>query len=413
MSLSLSDLRAAASGGAAAYRTQTRLQPAGGPGDKVFPPTFSADGDSTLYAVETRRHEGEDILTVLLDSVASQANRMETALLRGWDRGEIDLPMIEVDFSGEQDISDLGRVTVLEAPHRIADALLRDSVIGSTPFRLTPAGLALTEARTDHAAPLLRWCPTALVFGVWDSTGPRGGSGAKFARALCSEVVGYNVQLGKKTGSRLDPAGIEAHVPVYAAADPDERWTVLEDLAAKKKGKPEPFSTKSGKGKPSAINHGNVTPSIDDKAGGVTMDFALQTTVLSLSALRQLSFPKDADGNPVSRERRAAVEDAAHTLLAALGLAAIAFGAEGDAFFRSRCHLVPEGPLELEEVSRTGEVTRKFSLTASDSASLLAEAADAASAVGLGWNEELVTLRPAPKLAELIRLSRAGKVEEA
>ena len=74
---------------------------------------------------------------------------------------------------------------------------------------------------------------------------------------------------------------------------------------------------------------------------------------------------------------------------------------------------MPEGPLELEEVSRTGEVTRRFSLTASESATLLAEAADAASAAGLGWNEELVTLRPAPKLAELIRLSRAGKAEEA
>jgi CRISPR-associated protein Csb1 len=38
-SLSLDVLTNAVAGGAAAIRTITRLEPAGGPGDKVFPPT--------------------------------------------------------------------------------------------------------------------------------------------------------------------------------------------------------------------------------------------------------------------------------------------------------------------------------------------------------------------------------------
>src|SRR5690606_14699222 len=39
-SLTYDVLLDAVAGGAAAIRSRTRLQPAGGPGDKVFPPTF-------------------------------------------------------------------------------------------------------------------------------------------------------------------------------------------------------------------------------------------------------------------------------------------------------------------------------------------------------------------------------------
>lgn len=412
-SLNYETLLAAASGGAAAFRARTRMQPAGGAGDKLFPPTY-ATGDSaaTKYALETRRVDGQDVDTVLLDSVASQANRLEAALQRAFDRGELNLPMIEVDFGDEEGIQDIGRISVLEAPHRIADALLRDSVDGVLPFRLSPAGEALTESRVDHAAPLLRYCPTALVFGVWDSTGPKGGMGAKFPRALASEIVGFHAQTGKKAASRLDPLAIEAHVPVYQAKDADERWTVLEDEAAQKGRKPIPYNSKSGKGKPSAVNHGNVTPSLDEQAGGVTVDYALQTTVLSLSALRQLRFPKDTQGEVVPRENRAQVEDAAHAMLAALGIAAIAFGVEGEHFLRSRCHLVPEGELKLEQVSRTGQVTDTFHVTGAQAAELLARAIQAAGEVGLKLNMDPVRLKPAPKLAEMVRLSRAGSVQE-
>ena len=45
-------------------------------------------------------------------------------------------------------------------------------------------------------------------FRVVDSTGPRGGLGCKFQRALVSEIVGYDAVVGKKTSSRIDPAEI-------------------------------------------------------------------------------------------------------------------------------------------------------------------------------------------------------------
>jgi hypothetical protein len=54
---------------AAAFRCRRRLQPAGGEGDKVFPPTFAG----AVYAIEKRRVPGREgaVQCVLLDSVQS------------------------------------------------------------------------------------------------------------------------------------------------------------------------------------------------------------------------------------------------------------------------------------------------------------------------------------------------------
>jgi len=91
--LTLGDLQAAVRSGAA-FRCRRRLQPGGGEGDKVFPPTFMG----AVYAVEQRRVPGREqpVTCVLLDSVQSQANRMEQALQDALDVGEIELPVVEV-----------------------------------------------------------------------------------------------------------------------------------------------------------------------------------------------------------------------------------------------------------------------------------------------------------------------------
>ena len=89
-----------------------------------------------------------------------------------------------MDFRGESDLDDLGRITVLEAPHRLADAIFRDSLLEGTLFRLSEMGRAITDARPGNATEMFRYAPTALLFGQWDSTGPKGGLGSKFQRAL-------------------------------------------------------------------------------------------------------------------------------------------------------------------------------------------------------------------------------------
>lgn len=421
-------LRNTVAGNAAGFRAVTRLEPLGGPGDKLFPPTFGdsvtvpvpagVDRDErrrTKYALEWRRIGDASKLCVVLDSVASQANRMELALLDGYERGELKFPLVRVDFTGERhddpalDLSTLGGdgfVTTLEAPHRLADALLRDSLREGTPFRLSEEGRRFTEAAPANAAALFDLDPVSLIFGVWDSTGPKGGLGAKFQRAVVSEIIGVGVELGVKSKSRIDPAGIEK-TEIYEATAAEEGWTIDPAQAKQTKGKPVLLKRGGEKaGSPAVINHGNVKPSTDPEAGGVTVDYAEQITVLSLPALRRLRFPQGADGKAFDGDTRHKAELAARTALAALGLTAIAYQRENGYDLRSRCALQPLGALAFQLLPGDGSEPRVFTLDRESAQRLLAEAASAAHAAGLPWREKPIDLKPAPRLVALIRKSR-------
>jgi len=403
-------------GDAVAVRAVQRLQPAGGPGDKVFPPTY-ATGDKTLkYCVETRRVNGESVQCVLLDSVASQANRMEEALQDAWDDGALAFPVIAVDFSGAAGLEYVARITSLQAPHRIADAILRDAIEPSSGllFRDTPEGKAYTAATPKNATATYLLCPTALVFGVWDSTGPNGGLGAKFARALTSEIVACGTATGAKVGSRLDPLEIRK-VPIFERADDAADWTCNENEALHDKKGPVAYSRKGAKaddkGKASSLNHSTIPPKIDVFAGGITFDYAVQTVVLSLPALRRLRFTTGLDGAPLPERPRA--ERAARTALAALGLAGVLHQRARGYDLRSRSLLVPDSALNLEVVRADGSV-ESVALTVDGANALVAAAASAAKATGLAWTREPVRLTPAPKLVALVKKSHelAAKNEE-
>lgn len=410
--LDLDTLTKAVAGGAAAIRATTQLEPAGGPSTKVFPPTYVMERNAeTKYALEKRRVGEAEVQTVLLDSVASQANRFEEALYEGWRRGELPFPLVQVDFSKEKDLEDLEQITTLHAPHRIADALLRDSTLDGVPFRHASVGKEVTDAKPTHATAMYKYCPTALVLGVWDSTGPKGGLGAKFQRCLVSEIVGFDVTTGVKTASRIDPTGIQTKAgPVFKHKDPEQEWTVNESEAEKKGGKAVEFSRSSGgdgkKGSPSAINHGNIPPTIDKEAGGVTMSRAEQTTVLSLAGLRRLRFQTSCAGERIPDAKRDDAEVAARTALAALALTAIVYQRENDFDLRSRSLLVAKEPLTFQLVPRDGSKPAEYTLSKTEAATLLKAAEQAARAHGLGWDAKPITLLPAPKLAGLIRKSR-------
>ncbi len=406
--LTIDRLRALVAGEGVALRVRQRLQPAGGPGDKVFPPTYATGDRSLKYVTEKRRIDGQDVTCVLLDSVASQANRIEEALEAGWQSKELHFPVIAVDFAHDPELADIGAVSTLQAPHRIADAILRDATdaSGKTLFRDMPEGRAFTDATTRNATAVLQLCPTALVLGVWDSTGPKGGLGAKFQRALTSEIVAIGAVPGSKVGSRMDPLAIQAGVEVFhRESDPDD-WTIDEAEAVKEKGKPKLFNRAGGqgKGKPSAINHSNVTPSVDEYAGGITFDYAIQTVVLSLPALRRLRFLTATDGKPLAK--RAEAEAAAQLALAALALAGVVRQREVGYDLRSRCLLVPDSPLVIELVRADGAV-EETTLGPKEAAANLAEAARALADAGLAWEREPVRLKAAPKLVALVKRSRA------
>ncbi|MDE0376004.1 MAG: type I-U CRISPR-associated RAMP protein Csb1/Cas7u, partial [bacterium] len=279
--LTFERLRDAVAGEAVALRSRITLQPAGGPGDKVFPPTYAVNS-GLKYATEERRIGDTVSQTVLLDSVASQANRAELALLEGWDMGELSFPVPYVDFTVEEEVADLGQLTALEAPHRLADAIFRDSLLEDTLFRLHDVGRAITNAHPRNATDLYRYSPTGLLFGMWDSTGPKGGLGSKFQRAYVSEIVGLDAQFGRKVSSRLDPLQIEreaAQRQIFVHEDAEQVWTLEESDSDKKNNK----AVIKGSGRPAEINHGNIAPSIDADAGGVTISKAIQTTVVLMA----------------------------------------------------------------------------------------------------------------------------------
>ena len=410
--LTFEQLHGAVAGDAVALRSRMTLQPAGGEGDKVFPPSYAVDGRADhKYAVEERQVGESDKLstTVLLDSVASQANRAELALLEGWEQGELVFPVPYVDFTEDDGVTDYERLTVLEAPHRLADAIFRDSLLDGTLFRLSDIGRAITDATPRNATDLFRYSPTSLLFGMWDSTGPKGGLGSKFQRAYVSEIVGFDASVGKKVGSRIDPLQIEkvaSEDRVFNSADRDEVWTDDPDNAEKDTKDNPVLATRSSEkgepGQPSKINHGNIPPSIDALAGGVTISKARQTTLISFAALRRLRF------KGFSRE----AETAARSAIAALGVAAIAYQYETDFDLRSRCLLLPTHPPRLELLSRDGSAGEVVDVDRTTACGILSAAATHAAEAGVGWETGDIRLVPAPKLVELIRRSRKVSATE-
>lgn len=421
MTLTLDKLSSAVAN-AAALRRARRLQPTAGPGEKIFPPTYPGQrqNDPPRHVFETRRIDGHDVLCVLIDSVQSQANRLEEALRAARESKLIKFPLIAVDFS-KTEIGDIGSITTLDAPHRVFDAIIRDSELSGTRFRETELGRRLIAARAEHARAVYELSPTALIFGAWNSTGEGGGLGAKFPRCLVSEIVGVGVATepeldtrtgelaekpsGQRTGSRIDPLGIVSAVKVYRKAGAEGEWTVMESEAERRGNTAVLYTGKKriGKaGRPSLINHGSVTPSVQQL--GVSVDYALHNFVLSFAALRRLHFGA------------AKADLAAQTALAALALAAVTSQDRVGYFLRSRCDLVPQenSPKGFELIDANGHV-EKVELESSQASTLAREAADAAKAVGLEWNDADVLLTPQARLVQLVvesrRLALAGEVE--
>ena len=379
----------------AAIRRIRRLQPAGGPGDKIFPPTYPGErnNDPPRHVFERRRVGEQNVLCVLIDSVQSQANRLEEALKTARAAGKLSFPVITVDFSGTE-VADIGGITTLDAPHRVFDAIIRDSELGNTRFNETEQGKRLVQAKSQNALAVYELSPTALVFGAWNSTGEGGGLGAKFPRCVVSEIVGVGVATedvvdsrtgelrdepsGKRTGSRIDPLGIRSGVRVFKL--PNGEWSFEKDKRAKEV-------------KPSEINHSNIAPSVT--ALGVSIDYAQHSFVLSFAALRRLCF------------KRGEADLAARGALAALALASVASQNREGYFLRSRCDLVPEpGSSDDFELVQTNGKTEAVSLNFDSAMRLVGEAVRAAKAADLPWNADDLVLKPQAKLVQLVVESR-------
>lgn len=390
----------------AAIRRIQRLQPVGGKGDKIFPPTYPGEGRNSppRHVYERRRIGDTEVVCVLVDSVQSQANRMEEVLLNlvrnSSGKNAIKLPFITVDFTG-LGVEPIIQITSLEAPHRVYDAIMRDSNLDGTPFMQSALGERVAKAGPSHATALLELSPSALVFGAWHSQGQGGGLGAKFARTLVSEIVAVDTPAdefdstayrgtkeyltsGRRPDSRMDPLGIRAGVEVYK----DEKtanWSF--DKPKGDKG--------MKKVKPSKINHSNIAPGI--KPLGVTCSHLEHRSVVSLAGVRRLQFDSD--------ERNTA----ARALLVSLALIAITGQDRSGYALRSRCDLVCENESAPFELVHPDGSYDALQIDHESALELYGQAYSNADSVGFEFQS--LSLTPQDKLVKIIQESQKRAIE--
>lgn len=354
---------------AQALRSNIDLDPISGPGTHIFPPTYADGGGHAVETLQNGTHR------VLVDSVASQANRQEVALVAARDAGEIDFSDVYVDLSDTD--SDVAELSATEMPHRLSDAILRDSEIDGVAFGKTEVGKRIISATQKDLSSLIEMSPTTVLYGCWFS-GFGVTSPLRLQRSVVSEIWAHNAIMGVTVGGRSDPLGIES-IPLYAK--PDGGWTALESEAeADKAGKPKSF------GRPSEIKHGQIPPNISEQ--GITADVITLRWALSLPAIRRLRFGGDAR------------DTAGQAYTVALGILGRVLDHDAGYALRSRCDLISNGPLSIDVIDRNGEVAT-HTIDKAAALQLLREAEGMMQAAGLSVCKR-VNAKPSQKLIDLI-----------
>jgi CRISPR-associated protein Csb1 len=369
--------------GAQALRTIVQLEPAEGPGGRVFPPTYPVEDGAKgkqqfRHAVEER---GDGRKRVLIDSAASQANRQEAALVEARRAGLIDFSDVYVELSGTEAGIDV--LSATEMPHRLSDAILRDSEINGAPFGKSAEGQRILSATPKDLSPLLEMSPTSILFGCWFS-GFRVARPLKLQRCVVSEIWADNATLGRAAISRIDPLGMKRKVTFYEAEDGG--WTANEKEAVKSGSRPKKFGKD---GKPSEAKHGNIAPDLREQ--GITAESYTLRWALPLAAVRKLRF-----GDPKR-------DAAGQAYIVALGILGRALDHYAGYSLRSRCDFVTHGPLTLDVINREGGVTGQ-SLTQDQALTFLRDAEEGMRRAGLVIHQR-VHAKPSKRLADAIAIN--------
>jgi len=157
----------------AALFTKQMLQSVEGKGAVVFPPSYLMEDGGSGYNID---HFDDGTNVCLMDSVGSQANRMEPIFKK--KKYEHLVPKVTIK-------SDDGCEDLLDIGHRAADARVQFSTIGQSVY---DAFIAIRdEGNAEHLA---RIAPTTLVFGAWDSRATH----TKLQRMVRSVLRAHNVK---------------------------------------------------------------------------------------------------------------------------------------------------------------------------------------------------------------------------
>ena len=238
----------------------------------IYPATFANIGHNLVGLNET---DGT-FKFVEIDSVGSFANRIESELANTKLLPEITTTI------GDRVLS------VNDVPHRIYDAIFRDSTLKQIPWRQSPVGKEILSSSIQKATALYTYAPLTLLLGGWDSHGDDGGCGTKITRSVACEIWGYNGVISKHCTQRNDPLSIRKDADKHAIVD-----GVLTHVADN-----DPIGKK-----PSNLGHGDV-PSTEDK--GVFVPIIQLAGAISVTRLNRYQFP-DEKGKTSPERNTAAV----------------------------------------------------------------------------------------------------------
>lgn len=350
-----------ASDGPAALICRQWLMPAEGRDAVIFPPTFAAaegSGSKAGYNIDPLEPRNDQSpLTAILDTVGSQANRMEPLFKRanGEDTRYSKLvPQIDIKAGNKT-------VDLLDAGHRAADAVVRYSALGP---KLREAFDSYAE--TGDATELARIAPTSLVFGAWDSRDTQ----AKLSRLVASTIRAYDVVPLRRSAQYFPPLD-------YV------KEGLFEDKLLETKIKGTNVGSHFGlKAAPAAGTHGGV----------IVRGEIRREAILSLVALRALG-PKGANGDALRRY--------------ILGLALIAMTYDRPHELRQGCLLVadPDKSAVWELVSHGG-VRKQFT---PDGDATMIFAQEAAKRFGVGASRTVDFDSQAANRAIREKLDEKGK----
>lgn len=148
----------------------------------IFPPTYAGIG----YNIDTFDQPGEIKNVCTIDSVGSQANRMEPIFKKPPYSALVPQITIEIrkpPTKGQNQGELIEEINLLDVGHRIADAVARFS------DKADEINEAFNAMKKGNAVPLAKISPTSLVFGCWDSRG----SSVKLPRIVRSTINAFNV----------------------------------------------------------------------------------------------------------------------------------------------------------------------------------------------------------------------------
>lgn len=288
----------------AALVIRESLIPVEGKDGVVFPATYAAGtGFKGGYNIDSHKEEQN---VCLIDSVGSQANRMEPLFKKPPYNALV--PQITVQAGSK-------KINLLDAGHRAGDAIARCSALQE------PLQKAFEEVLASNYEPLARIAPTSLVFGVWDSRNTQ----AKLPRLIASTIRAFDVRELTRSAQ---------YFPAAKYVD-DE---LIPDHKGVKKEK-EAYAKRGFVAHPATGTHGGV---IAD--GGIRRD-----ATLGLAALRLLKAKEDENAEEKKRTL---------TLRRYIfGLALTAFTAPVENYLRQGCMLVndPKNPAKIQEVHWNGQ----------------------------------------------------------